>query len=65
MRTTELLIIGAGPYGLSAAAYAKHLGIDFHILGKPMGFWERRMPAGMLLRSPTGWHLDPTVVNTF
>ena len=65
MRTTELLIIGAGPYGLSAAAYAKHLGIGFHVLGEPMGFWKRHMPAGMFLRSPTSWHLDPTGVNTF
>lgn len=64
MPTTQLLIIGAGPYGLAAAAYAKHRGIDFVILGKPMEFWRERMPKGMLLRSGFTWHLDPTEINT-
>ena len=64
MPTTELLIIGAGPYGLATAAYAKHLGIDFAILGKPMEFWRQQMPKGILLRSGATWHLDAIETNT-
>lgn len=41
------------------AAHAKHLGIDHVIVGKPMEFWEKNMPEGMLLRSDGSWHLDP------
>jgi NADPH-dependent 2,4-dienoyl-CoA reductase/sulfur reductase-like enzyme len=26
---TDLLIIGAGPYGLAMAGHAKHLGLDY------------------------------------
>ena len=40
-KATDLLIIGAGPFCLSLAAYAQHLGIEYQILGKPMGFWEK------------------------
>lgn len=57
---TDLLIIGAGPFGLSLAAYAKHLGIDFLIAGRPMEFWKKNMPDGMYLRSASDWSLDPT-----
>jgi thioredoxin reductase len=49
---TEVVIIGAGPYGLSAAAHLKAAGVDVRIFGKPMEFWTEKMPAGMLLRSP-------------
>jgi hypothetical protein len=38
---TDLLIIGAGPFGLAMAAYAKHLGLDYRWVGKPMEFWNR------------------------
>ena len=55
---TDILIIGAGPFGLAVAAYLKHLGLDYLVVGKPMEFWEKNMPEGMLLRSPTTWHLD-------
>jgi FAD-dependent urate hydroxylase len=56
---TDLLIIGAGPYGLAAAAYARERGIDALLAGKPMSFWRTNMPAGMLLRSPLDWQIDP------
>lgn len=50
MQQTELAIIGAGPYGLSAAAFLRAAGIEHRIFGTPMQFWTE-MPAGMLLRS--------------
>ena len=56
---TDFLIIGAGPFGLSMAAYANHLDIDYKIVGKPMEFWKKNMPGGMRLRSGPDWHLDP------
>jgi len=61
----QLLIIGAGPYGLALAAYAKHHGMDFLLAGRPMEFWHRHMPRGMYLRSGADWHLDPLAIHTF
>jgi FAD-dependent urate hydroxylase len=63
--TTQFLIIGAGPYGLAACAYARQLGCDVAMVGKPMEFWQRNMPGGMYLRSGIDWHLDPGEVHTF
>jgi cation diffusion facilitator CzcD-associated flavoprotein CzcO len=60
-----LLVIGAGPYGLSTAAHAKRHGIEPLVVGEAMGFWRRNMPVGMLLRSGTDWHLDAAGVATF
>ncbi len=48
----EVAIIGAGPYGLSAAAHLLAKGIAVRVFGKPMAFWAEKMPEGMLLRSP-------------
>src|SRR5438132_13365108 len=48
----EVVVVGAGPYGLSAAAYLKAKGVEVRIFGRPMAFWADKMPAGMLLRSP-------------
>ncbi len=56
---TQLLVIGAGPYGLATAAAARSIGIEPLVVGEPMEFWRRNMPAGMLLRSSIDWHLDP------
>jgi FAD-dependent urate hydroxylase len=53
MDTCDVAILGAGPYGMSVAAHlCQSKWIDLRVLGEPMSFWERHMPAGMLLRSP-------------
>src|SRR5438132_4972828 len=53
MSATDVVIIGAGPYGLSVAAHLRAIkGLEMRVLGEPMSFWERHMPIGMLLRSP-------------
>jgi hypothetical protein len=49
--TTPIVIIGAGPYGLSLAAHLRHRGVPFRIFGTPMHSWRNRMPAGMCLKS--------------
>ena len=57
-----MAIVGAGPYGLSAATYLQQLkGLDVRLFGEPMSFWDRHMPEGMQLRSPwAGSHIaDP------
>jgi cation diffusion facilitator CzcD-associated flavoprotein CzcO len=49
----DVAIVGAGPYGLAAAAHLeKGKGLDVRVFGRPMDFWETQMPVGMLLRSP-------------
>ena len=47
-------VIGAGPYGLSAAAYLRAAALETRIFGEPMAFWQKQMPAGMCLRSNWG-----------
>jgi thioredoxin reductase len=47
----DVVIIGAGPYGLSLAAHLRKKGVDFRIFGRPMGTWQNHMPAGMCLKS--------------
>jgi cation diffusion facilitator CzcD-associated flavoprotein CzcO len=61
---TDLLIVGAGPYGLGIAAYAKTLGIEPLVVGRSMAFWRDEMPHGMFLRSSWDWHYDPNNVHT-
>jgi cation diffusion facilitator CzcD-associated flavoprotein CzcO len=48
----DVVVIGAGPYGLAVAAYLKDRGGDSRVFGEPMSFWRRNMPKGMFLRSP-------------
>src|SRR4051794_24250924 len=64
MSEADLLIIGAGPFGLSLAAHARELGLETAVVGKPMGFWKDHMPHGMYLRSGCDWHLDADGRNT-
>ena len=39
--SSEVVIIGAGPYGLSTAAHLWAAGVSFRIFGEPMEFWQR------------------------
>ena len=52
MTSCDVSIIGAGPYGLSAAAHLRAIkGLEVRIFGEPMSFWTQNMPTGMFLRS--------------
>jgi cation diffusion facilitator CzcD-associated flavoprotein CzcO len=62
---TDVLVIGAGPYGLAAAHAARRLGLTVEVLGRPMSFWREHMPAGMFLRSGPDWHFDVAGELTF
>lgn len=46
-----VVIVGAGPYGVSVAAHLRARGVMVRIFGTPMQAWREQMPAGMLLKS--------------
>jgi Pyridine nucleotide-disulphide oxidoreductase len=48
--STDVVILGAGPHGLAAAAHLRRAGVECRVFGEPMSFWHG-MPIGMLLRS--------------
>lgn len=50
----DVVVVGAGPYGLSAAAHLLQQNLNVAIFGKPMSFWQEHMPRGMNLRSYWG-----------
>ena len=51
--TLDIAIIGAGPYGLAAAAHLREAdSLEIAVFGEPMSFWSNHMPRGMFLRSP-------------
>ncbi len=47
----DLVVVGAGPYGLSIAAHAAAAKLDVRVLGRPMASWRDHMPDGMYLKS--------------
>jgi thioredoxin reductase len=51
MNELDVAIIGAGPYGLSTAAYLRQSGVGFQVFGNPMQTWLTQMPRGMRLKS--------------
>jgi len=60
-------LIGAGPYGVSIAAYLRFVGVDFRIFGQPMRRWLSQMPQQMLLKSESSCAsslYEPTGVHT-
>jgi lysine/ornithine N-monooxygenase len=54
-----VVVIGAGPYGLSIAAHLRSDGEDFRIFGMPLHHWQAHMPKGMFLKS------EPCASNLF
>ena len=49
--STNVAIIGAGPYGLSIATHLRERGIEFRIFGSPLRAWRSQMPKDMFLKS--------------
>lgn len=47
----DVVVVGAGPYGLSTAAHLLDHGLAVAVFGRPMQLWRENMPRGMLLRS--------------
>jgi len=47
----DVVIVGAGPYGLSIAAHLSKTKVKYRIFGTPMETWLDHMPAGMKLKS--------------
>jgi len=47
----DVTVVGAGPYGLSAAAHLMGRGLRVAAFGRPLSLWREHMPQGMLLRS--------------
>jgi thioredoxin reductase len=64
--SSQVAIIGAGPYGLATAAHLRAAKIETCVFGEPMEFWQNQMPEGMLLRSSWGaCHIaDPHCTST-
>jgi len=48
----DVAVIGAGPYGLAAAAHLRAANVGVRVFGEAMSFWRQNMPSGMKLRSP-------------
>ena len=51
MKDWGVIVVGAGPYGLSASAHLTAAAVGVKVFGRTMEFWERQMPVGMRLRS--------------
>src|SRR5580765_1346894 len=47
----DVVVVGAGPYGLSIAAHLRSRGVEVRIFGEPMSTWSTQMPKGMRLKS--------------
>lgn len=47
----DVIVVGAGPYGLSLGAHLAANGLSSRVFGPPMEVWREHMPKGMLLKS--------------
>ncbi|KOV67589.1 FAD-dependent oxidoreductase [Streptomyces sp. MMG1121] len=46
-----VVVVGAGPYGLSVAAHLRAAGVPVLVFGEVMGSWRHAMATGMFLKS--------------
>lgn len=51
MAISDVLVIGAGPFGLSISAHLRSRGVEHTIVGRPMNTWRAHMPLGLFLKS--------------
>src|SRR5215469_7655651 len=51
MQNLDVLVIGAGPYGLSISAHLRALNTAHAVVGVPMDAYRVHSPAGMFLKS--------------
>jgi thioredoxin reductase len=51
MAISDVVVIGAGPFGLSISAHLRHRGVEHTIVGRPMDTWRSHMPLGLFLKS--------------
>jgi len=47
----DVVVLGAGPYGLAVAAHLRGRGVIARVFGDPMSSWRDQMPIGMFLKS--------------
>lgn len=47
----DVVVVGAGPYGLTTAAHLLGRGLNVAVFGKTLELWRDHMPKGMFLRS--------------
>jgi cation diffusion facilitator CzcD-associated flavoprotein CzcO len=47
----DVVVVGAGPYGLSTAAHLAGAGVNLRVVGTAMQTWRTQMPSGMRLKS--------------
>ncbi len=50
-QSTDVVVVGAGPYGLAVATHLRGAGISTQVFGSPMSAWRDNMPTGMFLKS--------------
>jgi FAD-dependent urate hydroxylase len=48
---SDVLVIGAGPFGLSVSAHLRNRGVEHTVVGRPMNTWRAHMPLGLFLKS--------------
>jgi FAD-dependent urate hydroxylase len=48
---SDVLVIGAGPFGLSISTHLRSRGVEHTIVGRPMNTWRNHMPLGLFLKS--------------